>query len=232
MLRQGQEEVLAFGPGAAPGLLAALGKEKNEDAADRFREALDSITAPAHTRLLAAEFDAKRVPTRLYVMRRVAELGTRGCARTRRRAGARQEMKADPKRKKKVTEELGYVAVLASTGSRPSACLPSRATRRTSAGMSLTPPAANRGRPGGGRPARRGAVGRAACGSASPRSACSRGRARGPRQGDRPRARRPGEQRQDRGDQRPAPHRRRRGADREALAFAAIEEKWKKRIGG
>lgn len=128
MLRQGQEEVLAFGPGAAPGLLAALGKEKNEDAADRFREALDSITAPAHTRLLAAEFDAKRVPTRLYVMRRVAELGDPGL---REDAEARwselQEMKADPKRKKKVTEELElHVAVLAlSTGSPDSlpACL-------------------------------------------------------------------------------------------------------------
>lgn len=128
MLRQGREEVLAFGPGAAPGLLAALGKEKNEDAADRFREALDSITTPAHTRLLAAEFDAKRAPTQLYAMRRAAELGDPGLREdVEARWSELQEMKADPKRKKKVTEELElHVAVLTlSTGSPASlaACL-------------------------------------------------------------------------------------------------------------
>lgn len=120
MLRQGQEEIVTIGPGAAPGLLAALGKEKDEDAADRFREALDSITKPAHTRLLAAEFDSKRMPTRLYVLRRVAELGDAGLREdVEARWKELQEMKADPKRKKKVTEELElHTAVLTlSTGS-------------------------------------------------------------------------------------------------------------------
>ena len=220
MLRQGREEVLAFGPGAAPGLLAALGKEKNEDAADRFREALDSITTQAHTRLLAAEFDAKRTPTQLYAMRRAAELGDPGLREdVEARWSELQEMKADPKRKKKVTEELElHVAVLTlSTGSPASlaACLAVAGDKAYSAGSRRsTPRLPTRARPaGGGRPARRGAVEPERAARAPRRAPPAHlGRARGPRRYRR--ARRPGEQRQDRGHQRPAPHRRRRGADR------------------
>lgn len=130
MVRQGFEELAAMGAGAAPTLLVALGKERDADAARRIREALDDVTTAAHTRLLAEHFDAKKEPTKLYALRRVAELGDAGL---REDAEARWTellaMKKDTERKgkKKVTEELErHLAVLTlSTGSPASleACM-------------------------------------------------------------------------------------------------------------
>jgi len=64
--------LIAVGAGAAPALLAALGKEKDEAARARLTDVLDHVTGAAHTRLLAAEFGAKSTPLRRYALRRAA----------------------------------------------------------------------------------------------------------------------------------------------------------------
>ncbi len=106
MARQGAEEIRTAGAGAAPSLLRALGKERDKGARARLMEALDSITKPEHTRLLAKEFSSKKEHTQAYVLRRVAELGD---------AGLKDDaadlwkglvaMRANPKKKDKVDDD-------------------------------------------------------------------------------------------------------------------------------
>ena len=72
MARQAEEWLGDFGAGAAPALLQALGKEKKDDARERVLTVLHEITGAEHTRLLAAEFEAKALAVRVFCMRRAA----------------------------------------------------------------------------------------------------------------------------------------------------------------
>ena len=126
MARQGAEEIKAAGAGAAPALLRALGKERDKDARKRLIAALDSITRPEHTRLLAKEFKSKKEPTQAYVLRRAAELGD---------AGLKDDamglwkglvaMRANPRKKDKVDDdhERRVAILLMSCGSTESLTL-------------------------------------------------------------------------------------------------------------
>jgi len=64
--------LILVGAGAAPALLRALDKEKDDAARARVEEVLDAITGAAHTRLLSADFEAKSDALRRYALRRTA----------------------------------------------------------------------------------------------------------------------------------------------------------------
>lgn len=120
MVAQGFAEVREAGAGAAPGLLAALSKERDDDAADRIREALDLVTSAAHTRLLAAEFDHRADAVWRYSMLRAAELGDPGLREAAEGRWAELlEHEADPKLAKRIPEgRKDHLAVFVlSTGS-------------------------------------------------------------------------------------------------------------------
>ncbi|MEO0660505.1 MAG: hypothetical protein AAFZ87_03105 [Planctomycetota bacterium] len=70
--------LVEIGPAAAPRLLSAMAREKSEVSRDRMAAVLDQVTAAEHTRLLAKEFGSKSIDVRLFVLRRVAELGDPG----------------------------------------------------------------------------------------------------------------------------------------------------------
>lgn len=72
MAALGHDGLIKAGAGAAPLLLAALGKEKDEAVRGRIIGILDQITAAEHTRLLAKEFGSKSRDVRLYVLLRCA----------------------------------------------------------------------------------------------------------------------------------------------------------------
>lgn len=123
MARQGAEEIKNSGAGAAPALLAALGKERDQDARRRLEDALDSITVPAHTRLLAREFRSKKAHTQAYTLRRVAELGDPGLADDAKDLWDELvAMRAHPKKKDKVDDdhERRVAILLVSCGSAES----------------------------------------------------------------------------------------------------------------
>lgn len=123
MARQGAEEIKAAGAGAAPGLLAALGKERDEAARRRLAAALDSITEAQHTRLLAQEFESKKEHVQAYVLRRVAELGDPGLkGEAKGLWDGLVAMRAHPKKKNKVDDdhERRVAILLVSCGSTDS----------------------------------------------------------------------------------------------------------------
>ena len=68
----GRAGLLQAGAGAAPLLLAALGKEKDETVRGRIVQVLDQITGAEHTRLLAKELTSKSRDVRLYALGRCA----------------------------------------------------------------------------------------------------------------------------------------------------------------
>lgn len=68
----GRAGLIEAGAGAAPLLLTALGKEKDEEVRDRIVSILEQITAAEHTRLLAKEFNSKSRDVRLFVLNRCA----------------------------------------------------------------------------------------------------------------------------------------------------------------
>lgn len=68
----GRAGLVQAGAGAAPLLLAALGKEKDEEVRGRIVGVLDQITGAEHTRLLAKEFANKSRDVRLFVINRCA----------------------------------------------------------------------------------------------------------------------------------------------------------------
>lgn len=61
-----------MGACAAPPLLKALAKERDEEALERIVAVLDKITNAKHTRLLAEEFENKSMRVREYALKRVA----------------------------------------------------------------------------------------------------------------------------------------------------------------
>lgn len=94
----------AIGAGAAPGLLKALGKEKQAQARERIVTALESITAAQHSRLLAAEFEARSTYQRSFALARCASFGDKGLLEPAGEALAAARKAADDERLK--PEEL------------------------------------------------------------------------------------------------------------------------------
>ncbi len=78
MAIKGAQRLEEIGPAAAPLLLKSLKSEKDAEARARLEAALDSVTGPKHTRLLAEILDESARPPRRYAARRIAELGDPG----------------------------------------------------------------------------------------------------------------------------------------------------------
>jgi len=98
-----REDLHAVGAAAAPELLRALGKEKDEAARGRLVTTLESVTDAPHTRLLAREFESRSLPVRIFALRRVAAFPDDGLAqqagdalRTARETARKHGEKADP----------------------------------------------------------------------------------------------------------------------------------------
>ena len=72
MASGGRDALVKLGAVAAPDLIKALGKERDEDARERIVEVLDSITGWEHTRLLAEHFEDRSEHVRLLTLRRAA----------------------------------------------------------------------------------------------------------------------------------------------------------------
>ena len=70
-----------MGACAAPPLLKALAKEKDEDALERIVGVLDEVTGAEHTRLLAREFGNKSMRVRVYALKRAALFPDHGLAK-------------------------------------------------------------------------------------------------------------------------------------------------------
>jgi len=73
-------QLRAVGAAAAPYLLKALGKEKDEKARARVVAVLEHVTGPAHTRLLAQHFDDRSEEVRTFALERTAALPDPGLA--------------------------------------------------------------------------------------------------------------------------------------------------------
>lgn len=107
MERQGQAEILAMGPGAAPLLLKALGKERDKNARRRIETALDAVTTAQYTRALAKSFGERRQEVQHYALQRVAVLGDPGLREEALELWADLEARrADSKKKSKVDPEI------------------------------------------------------------------------------------------------------------------------------
>jgi len=72
MGEQAFDGLVAAGAGAAPDLLDALDKEKDEEARARITDVLVTITGAPHTRLLAQHFGAGNPVLRRFALRRAA----------------------------------------------------------------------------------------------------------------------------------------------------------------
>lgn len=116
MARQAHEVLVGLGHGAGPALLAALGKERDEDARERVAAALTAVTDARHTRLLAAEFGHKSEHVRLFALGRAAAFPDAGIRAAAEEAFAAAEERAGTK--KEVERELDHAALaLCSAGS-------------------------------------------------------------------------------------------------------------------
>ena len=114
MSESAHDGLVSVGAAAAPLLLTALGKERDEDARARMTDVLETITGAAHTRLLAEHFDAKGAPLRHFALRRAARFPDAG---TRAAAEAAYRKASDPKKRKKADPEDLFATALAATAS-------------------------------------------------------------------------------------------------------------------
>jgi len=69
---QAHAGLLALGAACMPAVLDALGNERDEEARDRLRALGTELIAAPHTRLLAAKFDHRSAPVRIFCLERVA----------------------------------------------------------------------------------------------------------------------------------------------------------------
>jgi len=67
-----REALAEMGAKVAPTLLASLGKERKEDARQRFASVLEGLVDARHTRLLSKHFDDRSVELRIFCMQRVS----------------------------------------------------------------------------------------------------------------------------------------------------------------
>jgi hypothetical protein len=102
--------LIGVGAGAAPRLLKALEKERDEGASARLIEVLVAVTGPAHTRLLADSFADKSEAVRTFCLRRVGQLPDPGV-----RAAAEAAWTAASKRAPRTSAPELYAAALCAT---------------------------------------------------------------------------------------------------------------------
>lgn len=72
MAEQAEAALVAAGAMVAPGLIAAMGKERMDDARLRIESVLDQVTGAAHTRVLAPSFADKSREVRTWALARCA----------------------------------------------------------------------------------------------------------------------------------------------------------------
>lgn len=109
MAASGREGLIALGDLSGSALLAALGKERSEDARERIVDVLTEITGARHTRLLAAAFDERSDDVRLFALRRAASFPDEGILPAAMAAFEVAKKRADTK--KEVRHELYYTAL-------------------------------------------------------------------------------------------------------------------------
>ena len=114
MAVKGAQQLKEFGPAAAPLLLKSLKSEKDAEARARLEAALDSITTPEYTRLLAEALEESADAPRRYAARRIAELGDPGLRDLSEAHLASLTVKAADKRARKPVKplDLDLAAVL------------------------------------------------------------------------------------------------------------------------
>ena len=78
MEEAGRSEIQLEGAAAAPLLIKAIAKERDDDALVRLTSALDLVTTKEYTRLLAEHLEHKSPNVRVAVMKRLATLGDPG----------------------------------------------------------------------------------------------------------------------------------------------------------
>ena len=110
MAENAAERLIGGSVGAAPELLAALSKEKDEAARRRIVEVLEGMTGPAHTRCLAGEFGHKSGRVRTWCLRRCAAFPDPGV-----RAAAEEALARVRQAGKKAEPEELYAAALCTT---------------------------------------------------------------------------------------------------------------------
>ncbi len=81
MAEQADAALVAAGAMVAPGLIAAMGKERNVEARLRIEAVLDRVTAAEHTRLLAPCFADKSRDVRTWALARCAAFPDRELAK-------------------------------------------------------------------------------------------------------------------------------------------------------
>jgi hypothetical protein len=103
------EAALAGSAGAMPLLLAAYGKEKDDETRARLAQAMLGATDARHTRALAGEFTGKNALVRAWCLRRAAAFPDPGV-----RAAAEQAVLAVERARDKADPEERYAASLCS----------------------------------------------------------------------------------------------------------------------
>ena len=116
MGEQARDALLAVGTPAAEGLIAALGKEKDEEAIARIVFVLDRITDARCTRLIAESFDARSQHLRTWALFRVAAFPDAGTLAAAEKALKRAEKVKDPGKDDRV-ERLGAALCVTAAGS-------------------------------------------------------------------------------------------------------------------
>ncbi len=110
----GRDALIKLGAVAAPDLIKALGKERDEDARKRIVEVLDSITGWEHTRLLAERFGDRSEHVRLFTLRRAAAFPDEGIRQAAVAALAAAEKRIDTKNEIKHEAYYAALAVVSS----------------------------------------------------------------------------------------------------------------------
>ncbi|MFT6713974.1 MAG: hypothetical protein ACJAVJ_001256 [Planctomycetota bacterium] len=109
MASGGRDALIKLGAVAAPDLIKALGKERDEAARNRITDVLDAITGWEHTRLLAEHFDDRSEHVRLLALRRAAAFPDEGTRAAAVAALADAEKRVDTK--KEIKHEAYYAAL-------------------------------------------------------------------------------------------------------------------------
>ena len=117
---EAHEALVEIGAGAAPGLLTALGKEKDPAARKRLVTTLDAIAGAAHTRLLVPYFSDESEALRLWSLACASRFPDPG---TRPAAEAAWAALDDEKRRTPPSDEERLSSALAVTASGSTAAL-------------------------------------------------------------------------------------------------------------
>jgi hypothetical protein len=112
MAAEAETALKAVGAGAAPELLPALGKERDDEALERIERVLLAVLGPEHTRLLAEWFGDDDLEVRTFALRRCGAFPDEGV-----RAPAEAALERVLGKGKKADKGELYAAALAVTAS-------------------------------------------------------------------------------------------------------------------